>query len=85
MTKARLQFDVSEEESAEYDGFVEECGTDTKKNLQAQMFTLWRWAVEESRKGRKIGSFEPDKANIEAVILPPLERIRKASQKRPDE
>ena len=82
---ARLQFDLSDGEIKEYDDFVEECGTDTKKNLQAQMRALWGWAVEESRKGRKIGSFNPDKSDVESVVLPPLERVRKKAGQKPDQ
>ncbi len=85
MTKLRLQFDMDEASLAEYDGFVEECKTGTKKSLHDQMTSLWRWAVEESRKGRKIGSFNPDKTDVEVVVLPPLERVRQVSIKKPDQ
>ena len=85
MEKHRLQFESTPEGLAEYNALVDECSLRTKQALQDQLVALFQWAAEESRKGRKIGSFNPDKTEIEAIVIPSLERIRRKALQKPDQ
>jgi hypothetical protein len=77
----RIQFDVRKAHLEMIDNLVEACGLSSKKELFNNSMALMKWAVEETRKGRRIASYDVDHDKVELVALPALDLVdAKASQ-----
>lgn len=68
----RLQFDVRRAQLTVIDSLVEICGLSSKKELFNNSLALINWAVQETRKGRRIASYNEKTDEIELVALPAL-------------
>ncbi|MFV0643169.1 MAG: hypothetical protein ACK5NN_01505 [Sphingomonadaceae bacterium] len=71
----RLQFDVRRAQLNIIEHLVEECGLSSKKELFSNAMALMKWAVQETQKGRRIASYDPERDQIEMVALPALDLI----------
>lgn len=75
----RLQFDVRRAQLNIIDNLVDICGLSTKKELFSNAMSLMKWAVQETQKGRRIASYDPNRDEIEMVALPALDLIGQPS------
>jgi hypothetical protein len=76
----RLQFDVRRAQLNIIEKLVEVCGLSSKKELFSNSMALMKWAVQETQKGRRIASYDPDRDEIEMVALPALDLIEQPSE-----
>lgn len=77
----RLQFDVRRAQLNIIENLVEVCGLSSKKELFSNSMALMKWAVQETQKGRRIASYDPDRDEIEMVALPALDLIEQPSER----
>lgn len=77
----RLQFDVRRAQLNIIDNLVDICGLSSKKELFSNSMALMKWAVQETQKGRRIASYDPDRDEIEMVALPALDLIEQPSER----
>jgi hypothetical protein len=77
----RLQFDVRRAQLNIIEKLVEVCGLSSKKELFSNSMALMKWAVQETQKGRRIASYDPDRDEIEMVALPALDLIEQPSKR----
>lgn len=75
----RLQFDVRRAQLNIIEHLVEVCGLSSKKELFSNSMALMKWAVQETQKGRRIASYDPERDEIEMVALPALDLIEQPS------
>jgi hypothetical protein len=73
----RIQFDVRRAQLSIIDQLVEECGLSSKKELFNNSMALMKWAVQETKKGRRIASYGVENDDIEMVALPALDFMEK--------
>ena len=71
----RLQFDVRRAQLNIIEHLVDVCGLSSKKELFSNSMALMKWAVQETQKGRRIASYDPERDEIEMVALPALDLI----------
>lgn len=71
----RLQFDVRRAQLNIIENLVDACGLGSKKELFSNAMALMKWAVQETQKGRRIASYDPERDEIEMVALPALDLI----------
>lgn len=71
----RLQFDVRRAQLNIIENLVDACGLSSKKELFSNAMALMKWAVQETQKGRRIASYDPEKDEIEMIALPALDLI----------
>jgi len=71
----RLQFDIRRAQLNVIDSLVEICGLSSKKELFSNSMALMKWAVQETKKGRRIASYDVDNDEIEMVALPALDLL----------
>lgn len=71
----RLQFDVRRAQLNIIETLVEACSLSSKKELFSNAMALMKWAVQETQKGRRIASYDPERDEIEMVALPALDLI----------
>lgn len=69
----RMQFDIRRTQANLIDRLVDTCGLSSKKELFNNSMALMKWAVEETRKGRRIASYDPHTDDVELVALPALD------------
>lgn len=72
----RLQFDVRRAQFNIIEALVETCGLSSKKELFSNAMALLKWAVQETQKGRRIASYDPENGSIELVALPGLDLVQ---------
>lgn len=77
----RLQFDVRRAQLNIIENLVETCGLSSKKELFSNAMALMKWAVQETQKGRRIASYDPDRDEIEMVALPALDLIEQPGER----
>lgn len=77
----RLQFDVRRAQLNIIEHLVEVCGLSSKKELFSNAMALMKWAVQETQKGRRIASYDPDRDEIEMVALPALDLIEQPKER----
>lgn len=68
----RLQFEVSNAHLREMEGIMKDCDLATKKELFTNALTLFKWAVEESKKGAKIAAVYDEEKKIRELTMPVL-------------
>jgi len=78
--KHRIQIDVSPSQLVSYDRLMHFCDLNTKKDLLDNAMTLFDWAVEEARKGRRIASYDEKLDDVEKIRFPVLEAALKHAQ-----
>jgi len=71
----RLQFDVRRAQLNIIENLVEACGLSSKKELFSNAMALMKWAVQETEKGRRIASYDPERDEIEMIALPALDLV----------
>lgn len=81
MSKARIQFEMSEESAAEVEALARDANT-TKKDLFNNALTLFEWAVNEVRQGRIIASVDEKEMKLKEISMPLLSEIAKSKKKR---
>lgn len=71
----RLQFDIRRAQLGLIEMLVDICGLSSKKELFNNSLALMKWAVEETRKGRRIASYNEATDELELVALPALSMV----------
>lgn len=77
----RLQFDVKRAHLNIIESLVDACGLSSKKDLFSNAMALMKWAVQETKKGRRIASYDPERDEIEVVALPALDMIEQPADR----
>ena len=73
--KVRFQLDLTAHQAERFDQLMRSCELGSRKELFNVAMSLFNWSVQESRKGRKIASYDPERDHIETVLLPALESV----------
>jgi len=66
----RIQFDLPDEDAEELEHLREIAGASSAAELLQNSLSLYRWAVTETKKGRRIQSTDPEHRLVTEVTLP---------------
>ena len=76
----RVQFDLLPHRLAAFDQLMEFCDLHTRKDLFNNAMTLFEWAVQEVRAGRKVASYDNGSDHVEIVRFPVLDNAARRAQ-----
>ncbi len=75
----RIQLEVPEEQLQEIERLMTQLKLRTKKDLFNNALTLLRWAAEERRCGRAVGSIDSAQGVIKELVMPALQNVSVSS------
>lgn len=75
----RIQLEVPEEQLQEIEKLMADLRLRTKKDLFNNALTLLRWAAEERKCGRAIGSIDAAQGVIKELVMPALQNVPAAA------
>lgn len=71
----RIQLEVPEEQLVEIERLMTDLRLRTKKDLFNNALTLLRWAAEERRYGRAVGSIDAAQGVVKELVMPALQNV----------
>lgn len=77
----RVQLDFNEEFFEELELLQKETNFSTRKELFDNAFTLFQWALDEVKKGNKVGSFNDGEDDFTEIMMPVFNKIKRKSSK----
>ncbi|MEP3666058.1 MAG: hypothetical protein ABJN42_04900 [Roseibium sp.] len=80
----RLSFDVTRSQSDAMDAMAAECQLEKTSDVFVNAMALMKWAVEETRKGRNIASYDRDNDQLELVKMDALANVKMYPMAVPD-
>lgn len=69
----RIQFDITDEQVNRLDGLMEVAGISTRKDLFNYALTIFEWAIDVRRSGRRVVGLADHERRFQELIMPPLE------------
>ncbi len=72
----RIQFELSEEQTAALEALMKEVNIRTKKDFFNNALTFFEWAIKEKRAGRRIASVDEHDKKLREIVMPALENTR---------
>ena len=79
MKNIRLQLELPEQRVEELRRLMDQCSITTQKELLNAALTLFEWAVDEARGGRRIASFDDQTSSYREIAMPALSNARRWS------
>ena len=71
----RIQLEVPEEQLGDIERLMTDLKLRTRKDLFNNALTLLRWAAEERKQGRTLGSIDAAQGVIKELVMPALQNV----------
>lgn len=85
MKIVRVQIDIPEDRVNELDELMGEAKISTRKELFNNALTLFEWAIQQRKKGKKICSFDEEREIIQELLMPSIQSVKATSTNPKDE
>jgi hypothetical protein len=76
-SKTRVQFDMKDSKLTRLEELMNEAGIETRKDYFNNALSMFEWAIEELKKGRVIGTIDPQTGAYNQLVMPILSGIRR--------